>query len=307
MFKTETETTAKHIKANDYRDLCNIAGDVLDGKTVKMPMGYQVLETKEGKFNFKAVAYQRGDEIILCFLGTDALSLKDHLTNGKMILSSKPTEQMQNALKYCTNLMEKNPTSQFKVIGHSEGGSEALYVGLSKEVPTITFNAYGLHSDLLKTFDLVNADKLITNYRDQNDPVSKVRELPGKSYIVENAKSFFKKINPFGMISAHRMSNFGDCNDAEPLEKYKEEHKSFISNVEDVEITDKDIENMPNELYNIYDDVISTRLSGGKILKEYQANEKSLRGDLVKVSAYVRDDGTQVDGYYRRRPNNLVA
>ena len=41
--------------------------------------------------------------------------------------------------------------------------------------------------------------------------------------------------------------------------------------------------------------------------KHVQANEKSLRGDLVKVSAYVRDDGTQVDGYYRRRPNNLVA
>ena len=34
-----------------------------------------------------------------------------------------------------------------------------------------------------------------------------------------------------------------------------------------------------------------------------QAKEKTLVGSLIKVSDYVRDDGTQVDGYYRKRPS----
>ena len=59
---------------------------------------------------------------------------------------------------------------------------------------------------------------------------------------------------------------------------------------------------MSLDLYNIYDEEISSRLSKGKILKEYQAKELAMRGNLIKVSSYTRADGTHVDGYYRRLP-----
>lgn len=290
-----------HKNANDYRDLCKVAGDILKDKAVDLPNGYTVLEKAEGDYNFKAVAYQKGNEIIICYVGTDVFNLHDHATNFKMFASRNETEQMEEANKFYENL--KNQNYNFKVIGHSEGGSEALSVGLKNKLPTVTFNAYGLNPNSTKDYDKELANKLVTNYRDPNDPVSKLRPLIGKNYIVESKRSFFDKINPFGMVSSHRISNFGDCNEAKELEEYKKEHKMFIGTVDDVEITDKDIGKMPNELFQIYDSEISNRLSKGQILLENQAREKTVTGDLVKVSGYVRDDGTQVDGYYRKRPN----
>lgn len=303
MTKTDESTLQIHKHANDYRDLCNLAGDVLKKRPVKLPKDYEVLFDRQGNFNFKSVVYKNNDEIVICYLGTEKFSIKDHGTNAKMMISGEPTKQMEEALNLCDDIMKNNPSSKVRVIGHSEGGSEALYVGLSRNLPTVTFNAYGLNPKLLKAINNPNADKLVVNYRDPNDPVSKNRNPQGKSYIVENPqRSFYDKINPFGILSAHKISNFGDCNNAIPVDIYKKEHKFFIDNISEVEITDKDIANMSLDLYNIYDEEISSRLSKGQILKEHQAKELTLRGNLVKVSSYTRADGTHVDGYYRRLP-----
>ena len=303
MTKTDESTLQIHKHANDYRDLCNLAGDVLKKRPVKLPKDYEVLYAKQDKFNFKSVVYKNNDEIVICYLGTEKFSVKDHSTNAKMILSGEPTKQMELALNLCKKIMDDNPSSKVRVIGHSEGGSEALYVGLTRNLPTVTFNAYGLNPKLVKEINNPNADKLVINYRDPNDPVSKARKPQGKSYIVENPqKSFYEKINPFGTLSAHKISNFGDCNNAIPVEDYKKENKSFIDNISEVEITDKDIANMSLDLYNIYEEEISSRLSKGQILKENQAQDLALRGNLIKVSSYTKADGTHVDGYYRRLP-----
>ena len=300
MTKTDESILQIHRHANDYRDLCNLAGDVLKKRPIKLPKGYEVLLKHNGLFHFKSVVYKNNDEIIICYLGTERFSLKDHSTNAKMILSGEPTKQMKEALKLCNQIMDDYPSSKVRVIGHSEGGSESLYVGLSRNLPTVTFNAYGLNPKLVKEINNPNADKLVINYRDPNDPVSKVRKPQGKSYIVENPQSFYEKVNPFGTLSAHKISNFGDCNNAIPVEHYKKENKSFIDNVSEAEITNKDIANMSLDLYNIYDEEISSRLTKGQILNEYQAKELALQGNLVKVSSYTRTDGTHVDGYYRR-------
>lgn len=107
------------------------------------------------------------------------------------------------------------------------------------------------------------------------------------------------------MISAHKISNFGDCNNAQPIEKYKKKH-SFIDNISDVEITTQDIAKMPTDLYELYDAEISDRLSKGNIWQEQDAQNATLSGELIKVSAYTREDGTNVEGYYRHRPNNYL-
>ncbi len=160
MTKTDESTLQIHRHANDYRDLCNLAGDVLKKRPVKLPKGYEVLDTKRDKFNFKSVVFKNNDEIVICYLGTEKFSLKDHSTNAKMILSGEPTKQMKEALKLCNKIMDDYPSSKLRVIGHSEGGSEALYVGLSK-MPTVTFNAYGLNPKPVKEINNPNADKLV--------------------------------------------------------------------------------------------------------------------------------------------------
>ena len=226
--------------------------------------------------------------------------MQDHRTNLKMATSSEPTNQMKIANVFFENFKDKY--SNIKVIGHSEGGSEALYVGLKNKLQTVTFNAYGLNENLEKSIGNEHADELVTNYRDPLDPVSKLRPLVGKTYIVKSNRKFAEKINPFGMISAHKISNFGDCNNAQAIEEYKKKH-TFIDNVSEAEITDKDIAKMPTDLYELYDAEISDRLSKGKIMREQDAQNATLNGDLIKVSSYTREDGTQVDGYYRRKAN----
>lgn len=297
-------TTPNHEKANEYRDLCNVAGDVFRVYDVKIPNGYRVLDKiSNPKNNFKAVTFEKGDEIVICYLGTNPFSIKDQMTNGKMAISSEPTSQMESALDYCKEMQEKYQSSNFKVIGHSEGGSEAMYVGLSNNLETYTFNPYGLHHKLVKKINNPYADELVSNYCHSNDPVSKLRKLVGKTYIVESNKSFIKRLNPLGSVIAHKIEKFGDCTNAKILEDYKKEHKWFISNVDEIEITDLNLENMSTDLFSIYESEISQRLAKGEILKSSQAREKFLAGALIKVSGYVRDDGTVVDGYYRRRPN----
>lgn len=290
-----------HANANAYRDLCYFAGDVLKGKTTDLPSGYSVIAKEYDKrTNFKAVAYQKGNDVVLCFVGIDKFSMQDHRTNLKMATSCEPTIQMQKADLFFEKFKDKY--SNIKVIGHSEGGSEALYVGLKRNIKTVTFNAYGLNKNLEKSIGNEHADELVTNYRDPLDPVSKLRPLVGKTYIVKNNRKFAEKINPFGMISAHKISNFGDCNNAQAIEEYKKKH-TFIDNVSEAEITDKDIAKMPTDLYELYDAEISDRLSKGKIMREQDAQNATLNGDLIKVSSYTREDGTQVDGYYRRKAN----
>ncbi|MBR1681625.1 hypothetical protein IJ707_07535 [bacterium] len=43
MTKTDESTLQIHAHANDYRDLCNLAGDVLKKRPVKLPEGYEVI------------------------------------------------------------------------------------------------------------------------------------------------------------------------------------------------------------------------------------------------------------------------
>jgi hypothetical protein len=304
MTNTENQTI-NHLKANDYRDFFNVANNVLKNKNIKLPSGYIVFDTMYNKKNnFKSVVYQKGNEIVICYIGTDTLKIKDHGANLKMGLSSEPTSQMRDAFDFFKEIQIKNPDMEYKVIGHSEGGSEAIYVGLSNNIETVTFNAYGLNQKLADKIGGKNADNIITNYRNSQDPVSKMRNPQGKNYIVENNKdSFLSKVSPFGSISAHKISNFGDCEKAVSEKEYSKTHKNFVNNIKEIVLTDKDIGKMSNELFQLYDTEISNRLSKGQILSENQAKTEVVKGNLVHVSAYTRDDGVHIESYYRRKPN----
>ena len=46
------------------------------------------------------------------------------------------------------------------------------------------------------------------------------------------------------------------------------------------------------------------QMSKGLIMTKEQAQQKYQNGELVWVNSYVRQDGTQVEGYYRSRPHH---
>lgn len=231
---------SKHIWAERYKKLCLISDEVatkkfdMMGKTVVCD--YEVVDREyDVKSNFKGVAYKNINEVVICFVGTDSKSLKDHATNLKMGLG-KPTAQMLKALSFAKRVNDKFMGYRIVCSGHSEGGSEAQFVGLSLGLPTYTYNAFSIPPAIIDVA-LINSsgqnfDYLINNYRDPKDAISKLfYDDIGNTYIVENPNtSFFYKFL-FCRKSAHSLKNMGDCATAIPIAFYKKEHFFFVDKI----------------------------------------------------------------------------
>lgn len=248
----------------------------------------------KARSNFKGVLYQKGNQFAICFVGTDKFSAKDHEANLKMGITGN-SKQIEDAREFAEKMRtEHNLTSQNTVsIGHSEGGTEATYVGLENGLKTITFNAYGVHkSKLPQDADL----NLVTNYRDAHDPVSKMHANVGTTYITPSTQTGFMAKTPFGSIKSHGINNMGDCDNAILLQEYKKQNPWFLDKVSDAEITREDVSSMDGDLFSVYEQEIDNRLSANQINPSAQL----VSAENVYVKGYTRDDGTEVKGYYRR-------
>ena len=228
--ENEIEIEKLHKKAEIIKRLCIRAGEAIEKEdnTEIMECWKKLDGFHEPKTNFKGVLYSDGKEYVICYLGTDCKSVKDHIENIIMGIFGK-TLQMRIANYYYTKCKEKFGiyNDKLTLAGHSEGGTEATYTGIKNRVKVITYNVYGLSRRL---YD-VKADysNLVTNYRDASDLVSKMKENPGRTYIIPTVvkQCFIKRI--FGSIKSHRLENLGDCQNAIPLEEYMLTHPRFIN------------------------------------------------------------------------------
>ena len=232
--------TSKHLRAEKYKQLCLISDEIVLSNADNIGQlvfhGYEVVAKEyEHKTNFKAVAYGKNNEIVVCFVGTDSKCLKDHFANFKMGIG-KITEQMKLAEKFQKQIIDKFQGFEIIVAGHSEGGSEAQYVGLSYGLQTYTYNTFAISKSIIakaiKNNNGQNFDYLINNYRDSQDPISKLfyKDI-GNTYIVENSKLVFIMKMPLGRKVAHSLKNMGDCTAAIPIAVYKKEHPFFVNKV----------------------------------------------------------------------------
>ncbi len=257
----------KFEKANEYKKLCEAADGIVRNKYgAKAPDGWNVVDKKwDRKTNFKAVTYEKNNEQAVCFVGTDFKNLKDHGANLKMGVTGN-NAQIKYAKEYTQERLSAHPNTKTTLIGHSEGGTEATCAAVKYGIPAVTFNAYGIYKNQLdKSVSPQYYNNLVTNYRDPHDPISKLHENIGKTYIVESNQSRFKKSTPFGYADAHRIQNFGDCNSAIPLEQYKKSNPEFINNISETDISNKDVASFDTNLFDIYSDEIYSRLSKNKI------------------------------------------
>lgn len=219
-----------HKKANEYKELCSRAGGAMAAASgTKVYNQWKKLDGfHEQKTNFKGLLYSDGSEYVICYLGTDSKCIKDHIENLVMGVFGK-SFQMRLANFYYKKCKDKYGfyNDKLTLIGHSEGGTEAAYTGIKNRVKTVTFNAFGLSKKLYDT--KADYSNLITNYRDASDLVSKLREAPGRTFVVPSTldQCFVKRI--LGSIKSHKLNNFGDCCDAVPLEEYMDSHPFFIN------------------------------------------------------------------------------
>lgn len=256
----------KHAMANEYKILCSEAN-----KMVKMKNGSVTSNgwTKvDGEYdrrsNFKGVLYEKDGQYALCFVGTDRFSAKDWGANAKMALTGE-SKQIELAQEFAERMLDKPGlnSENTESIGHSEGGTEATVVGVKYGLKTTTFNAYGVGGDYVDKNK--NYDDLVTNYRDPHDPISKLKENVGTTYITPNTQNWFMSTTPFGSVQSHGIDNMGDCTQSVPVNEYKKSHPLFINKITDVDITRQDIANMEPELFKIYESEIDNRLANNQI------------------------------------------
>lgn len=271
-----------HTKAEIYRQLCILTDSIAQGREVKIPNGYQVKTMFDGenqtnakihdkKSNFKAVAYTKDNEIVICFVGTDPRSIKDHGANLKMGIG-KPSRQMDKALAFAQRLKEKFGNQYIiETAGHSEGGSEAIYVGLMLGLKTYTYNAFPLPPKILNYIKSrggsTDYKKYIVNYRDAHDPISKLfTPHVGRTYITQSTQSKFMRTTPLGSKAAHGIVNMGSCETAMPIEEFKKANPWFVDTVGFSEFTQKYIPDIYNAgLMDIYTPYIQEYINSGDI------------------------------------------
>lgn len=94
-FPTKERFHPKGATAQEYKELCNQAGNVQKGQSVN---GWKVIDHSGDKSGFKGTAYEKNGKIVICYEGTNIKSAKDHKSNLEMGLGG-PSEQMKSATK----------------------------------------------------------------------------------------------------------------------------------------------------------------------------------------------------------------
>ncbi len=291
-------------KADEYKELCAQANDMCKNS---VPQGtnagngwVKVDHRYDQNSNCKVVLYKKGEQYAVCFVGTDKREKrKDWGANLKMAFIGS-SRQIKKAIEYTHDLINKYDLNNENTvsIGHSEGGTEATHIGIEYGFKTFTYNAFGISKKYLNP-DIDYSD-WVFNFRDRNDPVSKMRKNIGSTYILRETQA--DTWLPFGTLKAHGIDNMPSCKNAIPIDEYKKYKRSFVDSIDDLAITGENVDLMAKEgLFDLYEPILMEKLSKGELYRE-----RDIRSGLVKVSAYTRDDGTHVEGYYRSLPQRTA-
>lgn len=276
----------KHAMANEYKILCSEANSIVKMKNGAVTSnGWTKVDGEyDRRSNFKGVLYEKDGQYAICFVGTDRFSAKDWGANAKMALTGN-SKQIELAQEFAEKMRDKHGlnSENTQSIGHSEGGTEATAVGIQYGLQTTTFNAFGVGKKYTKSDK--NYDNLITNYRDPHDPVSKLKENVGTTYITPNLQNDFMSTTPFGSIQAHSINRMGDCDNAVPVNYYKKTHPAFIDKISEKSISRKDIGEMNSDLFRVYEKEIDKRLATNNIKSENSGNLKwvTINGNHVPM------------------------
>lgn len=171
-----------------------------------------VFDLWHGIPSFSLLPLNRDAHPILLFRGTD-ISLNSERSLFSIISDLDPkgpgfsTFLKARALIHAYLKELKKSYLSFRVMGYSLGGAFAAYVALFEQQfvtrnifePSVTFNPVGIAEELKKQYRKAKRKALIINFKVKNDPVSKIGNLIGSSYLLDIPEKF---INP---IKAHVM------------------------------------------------------------------------------------------------------
>ncbi|MDD3593034.1 MAG: hypothetical protein PHX18_00230 [Candidatus Gastranaerophilales bacterium] len=194
-----------HDKNREYARLADFAGGYAKQGQLAVgqitPDGWVVRDAVHDKAsNFKMVVYEKGDEIVIDYVGTDFLNAPDHGANLKAFFTGR-SQQITQAIAHCYDVKKAYPDKKITVIGHSEGGTEAINAGLRNNLNVITYGALGVGKISIPD----SYTGTIINYITPNDIVPKLKPNIGTTYVVEPNQHWVKRYTPLGIPDAHRL------------------------------------------------------------------------------------------------------
>ena len=311
----------------EHKELQELSKYVYKEKESKLPTGWLSIKPYENKdTGFYAEAFYKNDKVVIAIRGTDMErgnfeKAKDISADSRLAIMKHIPAQYSDAEKFYSEIKKTFPNQEIIFTGHSLGGSLSQLMSNYTGCKAVTFNAYGVKSILKGNVSKADED-LITNYGHKNDFVfiSNIDDQLGKTYITKdsNSKNDFYKQTKFTTENAFRKyHNIQSMGDISNVSEYKgqniqtEESNAFKLNVEknvdmrDVDpfryYTREDVAKMSTDEYQEKENHILRQIKNIGMLSDKEAKNKLQTGDLIWVNSYVRDDGTEVKGYYRHK------
>lgn len=308
----------------EHKELQELSQYVYKEKDSKLPTGWLSIKPYENKnTGFYAEAFYKNDKVVIAIRGTDMKRdfsglRKDVMNDLCMGLEMIPS-QYSDAENFYTEIKKKFPNQEIIFTGHSLGGSLSQLMSNYTGCKAVTFNAYGVGDTYSPKFKYA---KNIINYGNPKDIVftSNIDNQLGKTYMINDteSKEDYREQVKFTtekyLKKYHTIQTMGDISN---VSEYKgqniqtEESKAFKLNVEknvdmkDVDpnryYTREDIAKMSTDEYQEKESYILNQIKNIGMLSDKEAKNKLKTGDLIWVNSYVRDDGTEVKGYYRHK------
>ena len=292
-----------------HENLKSLSSAVYGGNEKNIPKNYKLIYQKKDKKNgFFGQVFNGPEGIVVAFRGTEPTTAQDLFSDAEMAVLKKQPGQTSSARALYDEMKRAFPNKKITLTGHSLGGSLAALVSAQTGAPAVTFAPYGV-GHLLPKGDY----NQITNYGDTRDRIFKhnYQNHVGNTFVTGDP---FPTCSVFkcGVKKFHKLENLPPLDTAVAAPMHKNStNMSVLPNVEEYladpqrVFTREEIATMPQETFSKLYPKIFEAAKKGNVMSENQARAMSLGGDLIWVDSYHRSDGTEVKGYYRRRPSSL--
>ena len=301
-------------------ELKTLAIGVYKGNEKYIPKDWiKIDEMDNPETGFHGEAFFKNGEVVISFRGTDE-PINDFIKEdlGHLAIGKLPSQYVDSH-KFYEKVKRDFSGKRIIFTGHSLGGSLAQLMANETGYETVTFNAYGVANLLDRN---VKNDLNVRNYGNVDDTTfnMNLRNHLGKIYVIGYGKgSDYITKTPNGEYlpglharKYHEIERMGNLEDAVEYKKPEDLQPKMISggvsydmNYRDIDknrvITNEEIGEMTKEEFERNENFINQQLKLGRIMTKAQADNKVKSGDLIWVNSYIRADGTEVKGYYRRK------
>lgn len=292
--------------------LKSIAEGVYEGNEKSIPNSWDKISyTDNYESGFHGEAFSKNGTIVIAFRGTEFESKADIHNDLEMGKKNIPP-QFEDAYRFYEYIKSKYPNNKIVFTGQSLGGSLTQMICGITGHEGVAFNPYGAKNLFNGNLNL-NSNN-IRNYGNINDTVFKLnfKNHIGKMYIItdDNTEDYIYRrteqhpLMGTRLIKYHGTETMGELEDAIEYTPYT--IKGGISfDYKDIDpkriITREELGGMSKSDFAKQSMYISKQFFKGNVISEARAQEMLKSGELIWVDAYVRDDGTHVSGYYRRK------